>query len=89
MLEVSLVIPAHNEEHRLQGTLAAYGSEMDGKYGENFEIVVVANGCSDATVGVASGASGATGYLPSSEVASFVFGGKGEEALIGWKPTTN
>ena len=54
MLEVSLVIPAHNEERRLTRTLAAYRSGMHEKYGENFEIVVVANGCSDTTAWVAS-----------------------------------
>src|ERR671914_274173 len=51
-MQVSLVIPAYNEERRLSGTLSAYGREMRGRYREGFEIVVVANGCSDGTVGV-------------------------------------
>jgi cellulose synthase/poly-beta-1,6-N-acetylglucosamine synthase-like glycosyltransferase len=53
MLEASLIIPAHNEESRLPGTLAIYGRGMREQFGENFEIVVVANGCADGTVTVA------------------------------------
>jgi glycosyltransferase involved in cell wall biosynthesis len=52
MIEASLVIPAHNEERRLFDTLVAYESAMRERYQENFEIVVVANGCSDGTVRV-------------------------------------
>ena len=50
---VSLVIPAHNEERRLFDTLVVYGASMRERFGEGFEIVVVANGCSDGTAGVA------------------------------------
>ena len=50
---VSLVIPAYNEERRLSGTLGAYKRKLRERYEEGFEIIVVANGCSDATVGVA------------------------------------
>src|SRR5918992_1708920 len=56
MLAVSLVIPAHNEEHRLSPTLDAYGMELREKFGEEFEIIVVSNGCSDGTVDVAKSA---------------------------------
>lgn len=53
---VSLVIPAHNEECRLRSTLVTYGKKLHEQYGENFEVVVVVNGCSDGTVGVANAA---------------------------------
>lgn len=53
---VSIVIPAHNEELRLTATLVVYCEKMDEQFGENFEIVVVTNGCSDGTVGVANAA---------------------------------
>lgn len=53
---VSLVIPAHNEERRLYGTLVTYGEKMREQFGEDYEVVVVVNGCSDGTAGVAKAA---------------------------------
>jgi glycosyltransferase involved in cell wall biosynthesis len=53
-LEASLIIPAHNEEERLPETIAAYLPAMNRKFGDDFEVVVVANGCSDGTTGVAA-----------------------------------
>ncbi|MDP4012406.1 MAG: glycosyltransferase [Candidatus Nanoarchaeia archaeon] len=47
--EISLVIPAHNEEKRILNTLRVYSKFFD----ENFDkadIIVVANNCSDKTV---------------------------------------
>jgi glycosyltransferase involved in cell wall biosynthesis len=52
-MEATLVIPAHNEEERLLNTLLAYGEAMRGRFGDEFEIIVVANGCTDGTVQVA------------------------------------
>ena len=46
---ISIVIPAHNEEAYLPRTLEALKRQ---NY-PNFEIIVVANGCTDATVEVA------------------------------------
>jgi dolichyl-phosphate beta-glucosyltransferase len=54
MTTLSVVIPAHNEETRLPETLHAYSSALSASYGRDFEIVVVANGCSDATAEVAT-----------------------------------
>jgi len=51
---VSLIIPAHNEEQRLPQTLGVYQQALRERYGQRFEIVVVANGCTDDTVRVAS-----------------------------------
>ena len=42
MVEASLVIPAHNEEHRLFDALITYESAMRERFQENFETVVVA-----------------------------------------------
>lgn len=50
---VTLVIPAHNEERRLSGTVREYGRALAAAYGSCFEIVIVANGCTDGTVDVA------------------------------------
>jgi glycosyltransferase involved in cell wall biosynthesis len=80
---VSLVIPAYNEEHRLSGTLGAYGWEMQQRYGEGFEIVVVANGCSDGTVGVASKAALDDPHIRVVEIEEAV--GKGGAVLEGFR----
>lgn len=51
---ISLIIPAHNEERRLPRTLDRYEQALRDRYGNNFEIIVVANGCEDETARVAS-----------------------------------
>src|SRR5258708_568859 len=48
---ISVIIPAHNEEDYLLPTLTALKRQ---NYG-NFEVIVVANGCSDHTAEVARG----------------------------------
>jgi glycosyltransferase involved in cell wall biosynthesis len=53
-LQASLIIPAYNEEERLPNTLTAYGQAMNYRFGSDFEIIVVANGCVDDTVRVAT-----------------------------------
>jgi glycosyltransferase involved in cell wall biosynthesis len=50
---VTLVIPAHNEERRLDATVREYGRAFTAVFGPRFEIVVVANGCEDSTADVA------------------------------------
>jgi glycosyltransferase involved in cell wall biosynthesis len=52
-MKLSIIIPAWNEEFRLPPTLSAYGTYFGDKYGEDLEIIVVANHCSDGTVRVA------------------------------------
>ncbi len=47
--EVSIIIPAHNEEKYLPATLQSIAAQ---DY-PNYEVVVVANGCNDKTVDVA------------------------------------
>lgn len=46
----SIIIPAHNEAHRIGANLA---SLTEGAMPDEFEIIVVANGCTDATATVA------------------------------------
>lgn len=46
---ISVIIPAHNEEAYLERTLSAIRRQ---NYGA-FEVLVIANGCNDRTVGVA------------------------------------
>lgn len=52
-MQASLIIPAYNEEKRLPGTLTLYEPALHDRCGDDFEIIVVANGCVDNTVGVA------------------------------------
>jgi hypothetical protein len=50
-LMISVIIPAHNEENYLRKTLAALSRQTH----KNFEVIVVANGCTDQTADVARG----------------------------------
>lgn len=50
---ISIIIPAYNEEKRLGKTLNNYLAYFNSKYGSNYEILVVLNGCKDTTEQVA------------------------------------
>lgn len=54
-MRLSIIIPAHNEEHRLARTLEAYLPFFDRLYGDGFEILLMINGSSDNTQAVAGG----------------------------------
>ena len=47
-----LLIPAYNEEQRIEPVLRAYGEYFQKHYQEKFQLVVVLNGCRDNTIGV-------------------------------------
>lgn len=55
----SIIIPAHNEEMSIRAGLVAL--LQDAEPGE-FEVIVIANGCSDDTVGIAKAVSAELGY---------------------------
>ena len=48
-MDLSIVIPAHNEEARIGPTLRDYAAEFHAAYGERWELLVVLNGCTDDT----------------------------------------
>ena len=55
MVNISIVIPAHNEERRIERTLRAYHQffvQLREQGILDFELVVVLNGCTDNTLGV-------------------------------------
>jgi glycosyltransferase involved in cell wall biosynthesis len=52
-LKLSIVIPAHNEENRLRPMLEAYAPYFFERYGDDAELIVVVNGSTDRTEGVA------------------------------------
>ncbi len=54
-MKLSIVIPAHNEEHRLPPMLEAYAGYFAEKYGNEVELIVVPNFCSDRTAEIARG----------------------------------
>ena len=47
--ELSIVVPAYNEEGRIRPTLDEYVEHFRGLYGDGFEVIVVLNGCRDGT----------------------------------------
>lgn len=52
-MKLSIVIPAHNEEHRLPPMLESYAAFFSEKYGDEAELIVVPNFCDDCTAEVA------------------------------------
>lgn len=53
-MELSIIIPAYNEEKRILKTLEDYYSFFKKKFGNNFEIIIVPNNSKDKTFEVAS-----------------------------------
>lgn len=49
---VLLLIPAYNEERRIEPVLRAYAQHFREHYAGKFQLVVVLNGCTDGTLGV-------------------------------------
>jgi dolichol-phosphate mannosyltransferase len=47
-----LLIPAYNEEHRIEPVLRAYARHFREHYQGKFQLVVILNGCTDNTIGV-------------------------------------
>ncbi len=52
-MKLSIIIPAHNEEHRLPPVLKSYAEFFSKKMGDEVEIIVVVNGTIDGTARVA------------------------------------
>jgi glycosyltransferase involved in cell wall biosynthesis len=51
--EISIIVPAYNEEQRLGKMLERYQNYFEPIYGQKFEILVILNGCKDNTEGIA------------------------------------
>lgn len=51
-MKLSIIIPAYNEEQRIAKTLHSYLSYFSQRYKNDFELIVVMNGCKDNTAGV-------------------------------------
>ena len=48
-VEISVIIPAYNEEERIESTLKEYVNFLNREFEKNFEIIVVTDGCIDRT----------------------------------------
>ena len=48
-MDISIIIPAYNEESRIANTLDAYASNFSAKYRDRWELLVILNGCTDKT----------------------------------------
>ena len=59
-MKFSIIIPAHNEENRIQKTLDKLVDEFykDNKERGDYEIIVVCNGCRDNTYNIVKGYKG-------------------------------
>ncbi len=49
-MELSIIIPAHNEEKTIKGLVEEYDDFFQNKLENNFEIIIIPNGCKDKTV---------------------------------------
>ncbi len=82
-MQASLIIPAYNEETRLPSTLEDYEETMRRRFGDDFEIIVVANGSIDNTVGVATDTATSLPHIRVFEIEDPV--GKGGAILEGFR----
>ena len=76
-MRLSLVVPAHNEEHRIEPTLHAYRTAFPA----DIELLVVANQCTDDTAGVTRRVAAELGGIELHEIAEGV--GKGGAVRFG------
>ncbi len=87
---ISIIIPAHNEEQRIDKTLEEYElyfkERVKKKEIDKFEIIVVANACKDNTVGVVKKAEK---NFKEIKHLDFTQGGKGFAVLEGFKKALN
>ena len=56
MKELSLIVPAYNEEKRIKQTIVEYLKRFDPAFAD-YEIIIVLNGCRDRTIDIVKGLS--------------------------------
>jgi len=52
-MQLTIIIPAYNEEARLARMLDAYLPYFSARYGDNVEVLIVVNGSRDHTAAIA------------------------------------
>jgi glycosyltransferase involved in cell wall biosynthesis len=78
-----LLIPAYNEEHRIEPVLRDYARYFQENYTGKFQLVVVLNGCRDNTLGVVRRVAGEFPVISALEFAEPI--GKGGALIEGLK----
>jgi glycosyltransferase involved in cell wall biosynthesis len=78
-----LLIPAYNEEHRIEPVLRDYGRYFQEHYWGRFQLVVVLNGCTDNTLGVVQRVAAEYSFISSLEFKEAI--GKGGALIEGLK----
>ncbi len=78
-----LLIPAYNEEHRLEPVLRDYARYFQRYYSGRFQLVVVLNGCRDNTLGVVQRVAAEFPFISAREFADPI--GKGGALIEGLK----
>ena len=82
-MNVSLIIPAFNEQSRIITTLEQYSQCLNVHYQDAYEILVVANGCTDQTVNVALQFASSCSQVKVIDIPQSV--GKGTAVLVGFR----
>lgn len=87
-MELSIIVPAYNEEKRLrhEKTLDNYASFFSKIYKNEFEIIVVLNGCIDDTIGVVKEAAKKHKQIRLVDIGNAI--GKGGAVIEGFKLAT-
>jgi len=80
---VLLLIPAYNEERRIEPVLRDYATYFEKNYPGKFQLIVVLNGCVDNTIGVVRRVAGDHGQISALEFAERI--GKGGALIEGLK----
>ncbi len=77
---ISLVVPAHNAQHVLEDSIIEY-VEIFSDFVDDFEIIVVCNGCTDSTAEIAKNLS----QIYPLQVIEILEKGKGKALAEGFK----
>jgi glycosyltransferase involved in cell wall biosynthesis len=81
-----LLIPAYNEEQRIEPVLREYGTYFRDHYPGEFHLVVVLNGCVDGTLGVVQKVAAEFPFISALEFPAAI--GKGGALIEGFKLAT-
>jgi len=81
-MKVSIIIPTHNEEKRIENTLEEYVNFFNKSMKGSYEILVILNGCTDNTIEILKNISKKYGSI---KYKNFKESGKGFAILEGFK----